>query len=169
MRSQKYWLLAGVSIPVLILSLAFARFSTGARPSSASLSSLPSTSSSTRSAPKSSSTFSPNSVSSLPPLPVSDRLCVVDTLQAGAEVRSLEDSDGAAGAVIGKVRPGAQITQVGDIQAKTGQNSKLEVVPISFKRKDLLTDHKSDGENPEALVKAVMWKVVFDQAIQICQ
>ena len=176
MRSQKYWLLIGLSIPVLIFSLAFARFSIGARLSPASVSSLSSKSNSappsnlTRSnhTSTSSAIASSTPISSLTTPPNPDRLCVANNLKAGAEVRSLVDSGDIAGVVIGKVRPGAQITPTGGIQAKKGQESQIEVVPISFKRKDLLTDRKSDGENPEELIKAVMWKVVFDQATQIC-
>ena len=160
MGSQKYWLLFGAGIPGLILWLAFARFSQGDQPSPTSLVGLKSTSLSTP-------ILSPIPTSSL--AASRDRLCVADTLQVGAEVRSLDDSGGTAGAVIGKVRPGAQIAQTGEIQAKQGQESVLEVVPISFKRKDLLTDHESSGENPEELIQAVMWKAVFDHATHTCQ
>lgn len=166
MGSQKFWLLAGAGIPVLILLLAFTRFSKGDRPSPAALSNLTPSSSSSASTLNPTPPSSPLQTSSLAAPP--HQLCVADTLPAGAEVRSLDDSSSTAGAVIGKVRPGAQITQTGGIQAKNGQESTLAVVPISFKRKDLLTNPESDGENPEELIKAVMWKVVFDHVTHIC-
>lgn len=168
MSSQKYWLLVGTGIPALILLLGFARFSHHHHSRTAFLASLTSKSSVTPVfdidiAPKSSST----STAGLHAL--QDRVCVADTVQTGAEVRALEDSGSTAGAVIGKVRPGAQITQIGGIQTKNGQENTIEVVPISFKRKDLLAEPESGGDNSEELIKAVMWKVVFDQATRACQ
>ena len=166
MGRQKYWLLAGTGFPVLILLLAFTQFSKGSQPNLAPLSTPPPQPSTPKAKLNATLPSSPIPTDGVAVSP--DQLCVADSLPAGVEVRALEESSSTAGAVIGNVRPGAQITRSGGIQAKNGQENTLEVVPISFKRKELLTDPTSAEGNPEELIKAVMWKVVFDQTTHPC-
>ena len=166
MGRQKYWLLAGASVPVLLFLLAFTRFSKGSQSNLAPSSSPPTQLSNPKAKLNSTPPSSPVPTSRVAASP--DQLCIANTLPTGAEVRALEESSSTAGAVIGRVRPGAQIARVGEIQAKSGQENTLEVVPISFKRKDLLTNPTSIGGNPEELISAAMWKVVFEQTTHPC-
>ncbi|MDJ0706826.1 MAG: hypothetical protein QNJ46_26435 [Leptolyngbyaceae cyanobacterium MO_188.B28] len=167
MGRQKYWLLAGAGVPVLILLLAFTQFSKGSQPNLKPSSSPPAQASNPKAQLDSTSPSIPIPTSGVTDTP--DQLCIVDSLPRGVEVRTLVKSSNTAGAVIGNVKPGAQIALAGEIQAKRGQENTLEIVPISFKRKDLLANPSSVEGNPEELISAAMWKVVFDQTTHPCQ
>ena len=167
MARQKYWLLTGATVPVLILLLAFTQFSKGSQSHSA-----PSSGPSPQISNPQDKLDSTSSSSPVPPTNMASapkQLCIVDSLPKGVEVRALEESSNTAGAVIGQVKPGAQIALAGEIEAKSGQENTLEVVPISFKRKDLLTGQAAVEGNSNELINAAMWKAVFDQTTIPCQ